>query len=309
MNLESNKNTIQITRRGGYSNLRINPKIETFGDLALSFSDEQRTSLKQSSYYLQNYNIQKFIIPNFGDVDLSDISEELISDRIINLKADGETPTVKTKSIIFRSVKQILLYGMHQGYVKPMLLDFKIPDITVNFKAKDKSILTDEEIEKIIKIAKQKQNNDNIGVLLSLFLGLKIGEICALKWEDFNFENNTVTISRSISRVLTQDSSQKSKIVEASLSNTKRTVKLSQLAAKILEAVPNKVPNYYVLTGTPDSMEPRTFRRHFSNYLTTNGFREMKFQILHDSFVREQKRVAFDSGNLFIDLKTEMLNG
>ena len=43
---------------------------------------------------------------------------------------------------------------MHQGYVKPMLLDFKIPDITVNFKAKDKSILTDEEIEKIIKIAK-----------------------------------------------------------------------------------------------------------------------------------------------------------
>ena len=72
---------------------------------------------------------------------------------------------------------------MYQGYVKPMLLDFKIPDITVNFKAKDKSILTDEEIEKIIKIAKQKQNNDNIGVLLSLFLGLKIGEICALNME------------------------------------------------------------------------------------------------------------------------------
>ena len=198
---------------------------------------------------------------------------------------------------------------MHQGYIKPMLLDFKIPDITVNFKAKDKSILTDEEIEKIIKIAKQKQNNDNIGVLLSLFLGLKIGEICALKWEDFNFENNTVTISRSLSRVLTQDSSQKSKIVEASLSNTKRTVKLSQLAAKILEAVPDKDSNYYVLTGTPDSMEPRTFRRHFSNYISVYGFREMKFQILHDSFVREQKRVAFDSGNLFIDLKTEMLNG
>lgn len=66
---------------------------------------------------------------------------------------------------------------MHQGYVKPMFLDFKIPDITVNFKAKDKSILTDEEIEKIIKIAKQKQNNDNIGVLLSLFLGFRIGEI------------------------------------------------------------------------------------------------------------------------------------
>lgn len=188
---------------------------------------------------------------------------------------------------------------MHQGYVKPMLLDFKIPDITVNFKAKDKSILTDEEIEKIIKIAKQKQNNDNIGVLLSLFLGLKIGEICALKWEDFNFKNNTVTISHSLSRVLTQDSSQKSKIVEVSLSKTKRTVKLSQLAAKILEAVPDKDPNYYVLTGTPDSMEPRTFRRHFSNYLTTNGFSDMKFQILHDSFVREQKRVSDDNETLF----------
>ena len=158
-------------------NSRINPKIETFGDLALSFSDEQRTSLEQSSFYLQNYNIQKFIIPNFGDVDLSDISEDLISDCIVNLKTNGEAPTAKTKSIVFRSVKQILLYGMHQGYVKPMLLDFKIPDITVNFKAKDKSILTDEEIEKIIKIAKQKQNNDNIGVLLSLFFGLKIGEV------------------------------------------------------------------------------------------------------------------------------------
>lgn len=150
---------------------------------------------------------------------------------------------------------------MHQGYVKPMLLDFKIPDITVNFKAKDKSILTDEEIEKIIKIAKQKQNNDNIGVLLSLFLGLKIGEICALKWEDFDFKNNTVTISR----VLTQDESQKLKIVEVSLSNTKRIVKLSQLAVKILESVPDKGQNFYVLTSSPDSMESRTFRRHFQN--------------------------------------------
>lgn len=154
---------------------------------------------------------------------------------------------------------------MHQGYVKPMLLDFKIPDITVNFKAKDKSILTDEEIEKIIKIAKQKQNNDNIGVLLSLFFGLKIGEICALKWSDFDFKNNTVTISRSLSRVLTQDESQKLKIVEVSLSNTKRIVKLSQHAVKILESVPDKSQNFYVLTSSPDSMEPRTFRRHFQN--------------------------------------------
>lgn len=154
---------------------------------------------------------------------------------------------------------------MHQGYVKPMLLDFKIPDITVNFKAKDKSILTDEEIEKIIKIAKQKQNNDNIGVLLSLFLGLRIGEICVLKWSDFDFKNDTVTISRSLSRVLTQDESQKLKIVEVSLSNTKRIVKLSQLAVKILDSVPDKGQNFYVLTSSPDSMESRTFTRHFQN--------------------------------------------
>lgn len=192
---------------------------------------------------------------------------------------------------------------MHQGYVKPMLLDFKIPEITVNFKVQEKTLLTDEEVEKIIKIAKQKQNNDNIGVLLSLFLGLRIGEICALKWGDFDFENNTVTISRSLSRVLTQDASQKSKIVEVSLSNTKRTVKLSQLAAKILEAVPDKDPNYYVLTGTPDSMEPRTFRRHFSNYLSVYNFREVKFQILHDSFVREQKRVVQNMENMFVTEK------
>lgn len=300
MNLESCKNTIQITRRGGaLSNHPINPKIETFGDLALSFSDEQRTSLKQSSFYLQNYNIQKFIIPNFGDVDLSDISEELISERIVNLKTDGVTPTIKTKSIVFRSVKQILLYGMHQGYVKPMLLDFKIPEITVNFRVQEKTLLTDEEVEKIIKIAKQKQNSDNIGVLLSLFLGLRIGEICALKWGDFDFEKNIVTISRSLSRVLTQDESQKSKIVEASLTSTKRTVKLSQLAAKILEAVPDKDPDFYVITGTPDSMEPRNFRRHFSNYLSVYGFREMKFQILHDSFVNELKRISKDTEFLF----------
>ena len=165
--------------------------IQTFGDLALLFSEIKKPLLKESSFQLLNFNINRYIIPNFSDIELNSISQDVISQRIICLKNTGNNPAAKTKSIIFKTVKQILSFGMHQGYIKPMLLDFQIPDVTINFKSMDKTILTDEEIQKIFSIACQKPERENLGVFLSLILGLRIGEICALKW-------NCITLKKDL---------------------------------------------------------------------------------------------------------------
>lgn len=46
-----------------------------------------------------------------------------------------------------------------------------------------------------------KPSRKNAGVLIALMCGLRIGEVCGLKWEDVDLKNRFITVKRTTHRV------------------------------------------------------------------------------------------------------------
>lgn len=93
--------------------------------------------------------------------------------------------TIKT---VFTILKSALEYAEDKGFIMNIWSKVKLPK-------KEKSIV------RILSVTEQQQlesyltNKIDIGILISLYTGLRIGEVCALKWSDINFELNTLTVN------------------------------------------------------------------------------------------------------------------
>ena len=92
------------------------------------------------------------------------------------------------------------------------------------------------------------QNNTNISVLLCLFTGLRIGELCGLKWGDIDFENGTISVQRTVQGIYKHG---KSEVVIGSpkSKSSVRIVPVPDFVLTILKAQ-RKSDDFYIITGT-----------------------------------------------------------
>ena len=88
-------------------------------------------------------------------------------------------------------------------------------------------------------------DNSKLGILLCLYTGLRIGEICALKWSDISMENNTLSVNKTMQRLQALDSStsQKTKVLVSYPKSdcSIRTIPLPDfIADKLRQFCPNR---------------------------------------------------------------------
>ena len=73
--------------------------------------------------------------------------------------------------------------------------------------------ISDTEQKKLVSYLKANMSLTAFGILLSLFMGLRIGELCGLKWEDVDFRNKILHIRRTVQRISSANGNRKTKIV------------------------------------------------------------------------------------------------
>ena len=142
--------------------------------------------------YSTIYN--KYIKPNWGE----SVIDQLNQNEILKLLPETAGESV-TKSIlcIFNS---ILAYGAATyGTVK----------IHLSYRTKRSSVTSSNNINTINTTDQQKLTEYllteldiyKLGILLCLFMGLRLGEICALKWEDIDMISRTLHVNRTVQRL------------------------------------------------------------------------------------------------------------
>ena len=145
------------------------------------------------------------------------------------------------------------------------------------------------------------QNPFHLGILLTLYSGLRIGEICALQWQDFDFRNGTIMISKTLYRIQTEnpDNNQKTKIIIES-PKTESSIRVIPLPSFILNICINNCGKNqcYVLTGTEKYMEPRLCLKKFKNILKELGFSNYTFHTLRHTFATRCVENGFDVKSL-----------
>ena len=126
------------------------------------------------------------------------------------------------------------------------------------------------------------QNKTNIAILLCLFTGLRVGELCGLKCEDIDFDSAILCVKRTVQRISKNGKSQV--IIGTPKSKTSvRTVPIPAFVLDILRSY-RSCGDFYIITGKGKSAEPRTMQNRFKSILKLCGIRNVNFHLLRHTY-------------------------
>lgn len=152
-------------------------------------------------------------------------------------------------------------------------------------KQKNKPIRAFSKTEqaKLLSSIYREPDAFKIATLLCLYTGLRIGELCALKWTDFDFKNMSLTVNRTVQRIAAQNGRAKTILLETDpkSEDSKRIIPLTAEIAELLVRLRSSRP--YVFGGEKP-LEPRTMQYRFKRQLTEAGIDNRNFHILRHTF-------------------------
>lgn len=259
---------------------------------------KKKDYIKESTYSNYSNIISNHIIPELGNIKLSNLNNKLIQEYLINKYKTGRLDgngglSYKTIRDIIAVVKSSLKYAIKEEMINNINLDFTYPKIG----NKDKIyIMPKKDQERLITYIKQNEDTRNLGILLALYSGIRIGELCALQWKDIDFKNNILHINKTLQRIYIKDNKESvSKIIitNPKTHNAERDIPLNRGFADILKKYQTE-SNSYILSNCDKWIEPRTYRRYFKKCLEKAKIGQINFHGLRHTFATNCIKLGVD---------------
>ncbi len=277
-------------------------KSSTYNELLDTWLQSTHLKTKESTQARYTHLINTHIKPYLGMYQLSQLSTEIIEEFIEQQLTDGRLDkqgglSPKTVTDILTIVKSTIEYARY----KELSINCNINKLYIKKKEKEIRVLSKSEQESLIKILVRDIDQYKFGVLLSLYTGIRIGELCALQWEDFCFQQNTLKIRKTMQRIqdFENGSISKTKIVitEPKSQCSMRDIPLPSFIIDIARQFVTK-PKAFILTGNDKYIEPRTMQNRFKSYVKESGIDDANFHALRHTFATRCVEVGFEIKSL-----------
>ena len=254
---------------------------KTIREIALAWKEDKQRYVKQSTYAAYALILENHIMPVFGEREA--LSEELVQEFVLQKLDSGlSTKTVKDILIV---LKMVMKFGVKNEWMNYCEWDIKYPTIDTT---KEMEVLTIANHKKILDFIKLNFTFRNLGIYISLTTGLRIGEICGLKWSDMDTVKGTITVNRTIERIYILEGDHKHTELVINTPKTKNSCREIPMSKELLAMVRplKKVvpPDYYVLTNEVKPTEPRTYRNYYYRLMKRLDIPRLKYHGLRHSF-------------------------
>lgn len=236
----------------------------TLNDIIEPWKEHKKRQVKPTSFSAYMLIWEKIIRPELGDTDLSVMNKKFITHWVYSLMDGGKSKKYCTDILIVW--KMMMRYASEEYDVLIPDTNWKMQWPTVNGEGEEElARYTQAESKKIIDYLIQNPSPKNLGILISLCTGLRIGEVCGLKWEDIDIGSRTIRVERTVERIYDVET-RKTRII-ISTPKTRSSRRSVPIAAQILPVLRNFKKtyrdDYYVCTCSEDVTEPRTFRNYY----------------------------------------------
>lgn len=254
---------------------------KNISQIADLWKEEKRQFVKKSTFAAYSLIVETHLQPAFGN--LTAITEKDVQDFVLHKLNGGlSQKTIKDMLIVLR---MILKFGTKKNYCVYAPIDVIFP---TDRERQVLEVLSIANQKKIMRFVEDNFTFRNLGIFICLSTGIRIGEICALTWDDIDIENGVIHIRKTIQRIYVKENGIKKTellIDTPKTATSMRDIPMIKDLYEILKPLKKVVNNdYFVLTNEATPTEPRTYRNYYKKLLDKLGIPPIKFHGLRHSF-------------------------
>ena len=257
----------------------------------------RKPKVKESTYIKYDTALIKHSKPKLGGCFPMGITTGLI---------DGFTEELLFEEELAPKTVHDVLVVLH-GVLKYTAAFFPgtFPAVEINYPKpckKEMRVLSREEQARFVSYLLEDMDTCKFGVLLALFTGVRIGELCALQWGKIALKEQTIRIDATLQRLRDTSavgSARTRIVISTPKSDTSvRTIPVTDYTAELCGKMAPHSSAAYVLTGTDSFMEPRALRYRMEKYTRECGLEGVHFHTLRHTFATRAVEVWFEINSL-----------
>lgn len=254
---------------------------KTFGEVYSSWKEAKKEFVKRSTLSVYTLLAEKHLLPTFGQ--RTDIREDDAQTLVLQKISEGLShKSVKDIMIV---LKMVMRFGIKTGWAVNTEWDIKYPK---EHRKQGLKVLTTSEQRRIMDFLAQHMSYRNLGIYICLSTGMRIGEICALKWSDINISDRVINVQRTIERIYITDADHRhTEVAEGppKTVNSIREIPIGMQLIKMLRPIMKIVyHDAYILTNDTKPLEPRLYHNYYNNMIRRHNLPRINFHGLRHSF-------------------------
>ena len=280
---------VKSKRAGILKNLRLtkidsrNPTVEEVGRLWLN---SIRYGVKESTLAHYRYTLEHYLLSVLGGCRVQALNESKLDAALLEIldprnqahKALGAMQSHECVALLNRIFK----YGCLHHLMAPLEASIKLPPV----QPPKEEPLNESERRNMQTFVLAHPKPRTVGLLLTLVMGLRIGEVCGLRWEDFDFARGILSVQRTVSRIRVEQGKTAISVRTPKTSQSCREIPIPDALLPLLQKLRGDLPdNAWFLSGKMDKpVEPRNYLKSFKGYLEKCGVRDIRFHLLRHTF-------------------------
>lgn len=243
----------------------------TIQTLARVYLEEKTGKVKDSTLKCYQRNIRCHILPKLGGRVAANMTVEDIDDY---LEAMQESFSPK----LVREVGALLLALLRLADIN-FTGEVTLPKV----RQKNVEVFTETELKQLARIILRRTDETGLGILLTVYTGIRLGELCGLKWQDVNAGKGMLHVQRTVERVAQEDGTTCLAVLTPKTESSNRWIPIPQEMMRVLKP-DQRLPETYLLTGGEIIPDPRTMQNRYKALLKRVGVPYRNFHALRHTY-------------------------
>lgn len=259
-----------------------------------------RPVVKASTYESYRGHCEKHIIPGLGEIKLNSLTTTQIQ-RFFNKEAktgNGKNGGMLSPKTI-RNMRVVLDVALKQALAEDLISSNPIPlTVIKSVRTKKLDVMTDDTQEILEKYLVNNEDPYHPAIMFDLYTGIRRGELCALRWNDYNEKTGRITIDETVRRLTNYDAKpgENKTIMVFNNTKTESSYRDLQLPPFLQSLISEQRRKYTKNFGIPkedgfifyssngNMLDPDNLQHHFLNILRKLNLGHLKFHTIRHTF-------------------------
>ena len=243
--------------------------------------EKRKTQIKASTACIYERYLKNHIKHYFSEIELYKFDADQMQN-FINMKIEDGL-SVRTVQSIFVFIKASMREAIENDIIRDFFKKITVPKI----RNKDTRVFTIAEQKRLEAIVGNSTEPHKVGILISLYTGIRIGELCGLMWDDIDFDSKLLHIRRTMQRIKSEPGmGHKTRLVllPPKTESSYRDIPLPQFLVDVLIRFKAESISPHIMAYGEKLIEPRNLQYNFKKIIEEAEISDANYHALRHTF-------------------------